>query len=69
MAVVPVVIWAVWLARNAVVFRGQPAYVENVWEETVSLLKAWGRGIAGATSKRAFQARKEFFDPNSFWSA
>ncbi|KAK1292187.1 hypothetical protein QJS10_CPB17g00976 [Acorus calamus] len=50
MAVVPVVIWAVWLARNAVVFRGQPVYVKNVWEETVSLLKAWGRRIVGATS-------------------
>ncbi|KAK1327072.1 hypothetical protein QJS10_CPA01g01861 [Acorus calamus] len=41
-------VWTIWRTRNAVIFRSQLAYVENVWAEIGGLLKTWGCRLAGA---------------------
>ncbi|KAK1315600.1 hypothetical protein QJS10_CPA05g01348 [Acorus calamus] len=40
--IIPEALWAVWLGRNKLLFAGQRFYVENVWEETMRSLSAWG---------------------------
>ncbi|KAK1326875.1 hypothetical protein QJS10_CPA01g02555 [Acorus calamus] len=47
--VVPAGLWAIWLTRNAVVFRGQRFYRENLWEATEGFIRDWGRYIVGTT--------------------
>ncbi|KAK1312007.1 hypothetical protein QJS10_CPA07g00727 [Acorus calamus] len=46
--VVPAVACVIWRTRNAVLFKGQRAYVENAVEETGRLIKEWGCSLAGA---------------------
>ncbi|KAK1293019.1 hypothetical protein QJS10_CPB17g00832 [Acorus calamus] len=47
---IPVMIWATWLERNGVIFKGQRFHVENVWESMMALLRDWGVTLAGASS-------------------
>ncbi|KAK1283397.1 hypothetical protein QJS10_CPB21g01195 [Acorus calamus] len=35
------VTWAIWLARNHLIFRGTPVYEENIWESIENFVKAW----------------------------
>ncbi|KAK1262645.1 hypothetical protein QJS04_geneDACA001220 [Acorus gramineus] len=46
--VVPADLWALWRARNALIFRNQTFYMENLWEDSLFLLKDWGRYLVGA---------------------
>ncbi|KAK1284717.1 hypothetical protein QJS10_CPB21g01370 [Acorus calamus] len=41
-------LWAVWKSRNKKLFTGQRFYLENIWGETVYLIKSWGCSLAGA---------------------
>ncbi|KAK1264425.1 hypothetical protein QJS04_geneDACA014980 [Acorus gramineus] len=44
------VAWALWIARNHLVFRGTLVYMENIWEMVMHAIKDWGRCCAGARS-------------------
>ncbi|KAK1313566.1 hypothetical protein QJS10_CPA06g00567 [Acorus calamus] len=44
---VPAALWALWLARNGVLFSGHRFYMENVWEDTLGFIKAWSGALAG----------------------
>ncbi|KAK1317322.1 hypothetical protein QJS10_CPA05g02282 [Acorus calamus] len=46
-SLVPVVLWALWLARNSRAFRNTRVYHENIWETAVFFIKAWGRACIG----------------------
>ncbi|KAK1295505.1 hypothetical protein QJS10_CPA16g01626 [Acorus calamus] len=50
--VIPAALWAIWLARNKRIFAGHRFYVENIWEDTMGLVAAWGRALAGAGDVR-----------------
>ncbi|KAK1314545.1 hypothetical protein QJS10_CPA06g00554 [Acorus calamus] len=45
---VPALVWAVWICRNHVIFRGQRPYGENIWELTKGLIRDWGNVRVGA---------------------
>ncbi|KAK1257299.1 hypothetical protein QJS04_geneDACA024262 [Acorus gramineus] len=45
-SIVPGVAWALWLARNAKIFKvGQRCYVDNTLSEVLGFIKAWGLSI------------------------
>ncbi|KAK1278998.1 hypothetical protein QJS04_geneDACA014461 [Acorus gramineus] len=43
----PAVTWAIWLARNHLVFRDTPVYEENIWESVENFVKVWGLSCIG----------------------
>ncbi|KAK1317754.1 hypothetical protein QJS10_CPA05g02265 [Acorus calamus] len=45
---IPAGMWAIWLTRNAVIFRGQQYYFDNLWDSFSSLACAWERALGGA---------------------
>ncbi|KAK1310295.1 hypothetical protein QJS10_CPA08g01000 [Acorus calamus] len=45
---VPAGLWAIWKARNALIFRGQRFYFENLWDTFTGLVGDWGRTLGGA---------------------
>ncbi|KAK1270958.1 hypothetical protein QJS04_geneDACA014711 [Acorus gramineus] len=45
---VPVVLWAVWLARNHRIFCNRSIYFENLWDSMVNFIRNWGLACAGA---------------------
>ncbi|KAK1261141.1 hypothetical protein QJS04_geneDACA019039 [Acorus gramineus] len=47
-SIVPAGTWAIWLSRNATLFRGSRIYWENMWELFCGFVRDWGRFIAGA---------------------
>ncbi|KAK1261772.1 hypothetical protein QJS04_geneDACA000997 [Acorus gramineus] len=44
-SLVPAVSWALWLTRNASIFRGQWCYVENTWGDAVGFIMVWGNFV------------------------
>ncbi|KAK1310181.1 hypothetical protein QJS10_CPA08g00539 [Acorus calamus] len=46
--VIPAGLWGIWRTRNARIFKDQPVYFENLWEETAALIQDWGRYLVGA---------------------
>ncbi|KAK1293298.1 hypothetical protein QJS10_CPB17g00788 [Acorus calamus] len=48
--ILPATLWAVWLNRNKKIFLGHRFYIENIWEDTVQLVTAWGCTLARARS-------------------
>ncbi|KAK1324913.1 hypothetical protein QJS10_CPA01g01385 [Acorus calamus] len=36
--VIPAGMWAIWRVRNERIFKNQPVYFENLWEDLMSLL-------------------------------
>ncbi|KAK1316082.1 hypothetical protein QJS10_CPA05g00975 [Acorus calamus] len=50
MSIVLATAWVIWRTCNTLIFRSQPAYAENAWEEIAGgLIKEWGRAVAGVT--------------------
>ncbi|KAK1311378.1 hypothetical protein QJS10_CPA08g00464 [Acorus calamus] len=49
-SVIPAGAWAIWRARNDVVFKGATFYFENLWESTTQSIRDWGTVIGGVTN-------------------
>ncbi|KAK1309214.1 hypothetical protein QJS10_CPA09g00934 [Acorus calamus] len=64
-SLVPVVLWALWLARNSRVFRNTRVYHENIWETAVFFIKAWGRACIDGRWKRRIWSKIEREDSRS----
>ncbi|KAK1303113.1 hypothetical protein QJS10_CPB11g01407 [Acorus calamus] len=47
LSVIPAGAWAIWRARNDVVFKGATFYFENLWETTTQCIRDWGKNICG----------------------
>ncbi|KAK1322513.1 hypothetical protein QJS10_CPA03g01636 [Acorus calamus] len=45
---VPTGLWAIWMTRNTIIFRGQCFYFENLWETFSGLVQDWGTLLGGA---------------------
>ncbi|KAK1289720.1 putative ribonuclease H protein [Acorus calamus] len=48
--VIPAGLWAIWLTRNSVIFRGQRFYMENLWDTAEGCIRDWGKFIVGANT-------------------
>ncbi|KAK1289641.1 hypothetical protein QJS10_CPB18g00674 [Acorus calamus] len=46
--VIPAGLWTIWRVRNAMLFKGQMVYAENLWDDVLRLLKDWGQFLVGA---------------------
>ncbi|KAK1311223.1 hypothetical protein QJS10_CPA08g00390 [Acorus calamus] len=50
LSVIPAGTWAIWRARNEVVFKGATFYFKNLWEITIQCIRDWGMGMCGVSS-------------------
>ncbi|KAK1316581.1 hypothetical protein QJS10_CPA05g01379 [Acorus calamus] len=41
-------LWTAMTDGNARIFKDQPVYFENLWEETIALIQDWGRYLVDA---------------------
>ncbi|KAK1289401.1 hypothetical protein QJS10_CPB18g01390 [Acorus calamus] len=50
--VIPATLWAIWLGRNKLLFARERFYVENIWDNVLFFISAWGCSLVGARRVR-----------------
>ncbi|KAK1318406.1 hypothetical protein QJS10_CPB04g00880 [Acorus calamus] len=50
--IIPATLWAIWLGRNNLIFSGERFYIENIWDNAIAFVSAWGCSLAGARRVR-----------------